>query len=76
MDEEIKDEVLLEIAERLMWQIVESARMLTPEGWERAANYAMLRAGWHGGDVSIVRDVRLISMRGGKKFKPMKEVKE
>lgn len=60
----------LEIVETLIPQILELSRRITPEGWELAAAEALHNQKWHTGDVAIIRDIRLISMRGGTRYKP------
>lgn len=61
---------VLEVANRLMTQILAAGRMLTPEGWDLARRHALLDCGWHTSDTQLIADVRLISMRGGPRYKP------
>lgn len=60
----------LKLAEKLMPQILEIARMMTPEGWLLAAAEALYNQKWHTSDVTLIKDIRLISMRGGTRYKP------
>lgn len=60
----------LRLAEKLIPQILEIARMMTPEGWQLAAAEALYNQKWHTSDVALIKDVRLISMRGGTRYKP------
>lgn len=44
-------------------------QVLTPEGWEKAYAEAA-KSGWHTGDLAMLRDARLLSMRGGPRYRP------
>lgn len=68
--DEPDDDVLLGHAEIQLGRALRQLRMITPEAWEHAAAHALLEAGWHTSDVSLLRDARLLSMRGGPRFKP------
>ena len=73
---ELTDAELLLKADGLMTDILALARELTPEEWQRAWTCAVLTQGhrppfaWHTGDAALMADVRLISMRGGSRYKP------
>lgn len=67
---EIEDDVLLETAERLLRDALETLRMLTPEGWDRAWMLALTDQEWHTVDVGRLRDAGLLAVRaGGRKFR-------
>lgn len=63
-------EQALKLAEKLMPKILELARMMTPKGWELAVAQALYDQKWHTSDVALIKDVRLISMRGGTRYRP------
>lgn len=61
----------LAVADGIMLMILDAARTLTPEGWERAWSHALINRRWHTNDAALIKDVRLISMRGGPRYKPL-----
>lgn len=63
-----EETVTLEIATGLLVEALENLRALTPEGWDMAWYTALGR--YHTSDVAMLKDARLLSMRGGPRFKP------
>lgn len=69
----VRDKVLLDHAEETLNRALETLRMITPEGWEKAYVVALMRGGgdgrWNSYDVSLLQDARLLAMRGGPRFR-------
>lgn len=71
-EKKIADEVLLEVTERILNNVLEQLRMITPEGWERAHVVASIHysnAQWHTLDVAMFTDARKMALRGGPRFR-------
>lgn len=68
------DRVLVDNVERTLSEALEILRMITPEGWERAYYLALntYPNGWNMNDLAMIHDARLLSMRGGPRFKPQR----
>ncbi len=63
-----EEKVTLEIATGLLTSALHALRAMTPEGWDVAWYTAL--GSYHTSDVALLKDARLLSMRGGPRFKP------
>lgn len=59
-----EEKVLLENAEQTLFRALETLRLITPEGWDKAYGAALCGpSGWHTGDCAMLRAAYELTMR-------------
>lgn len=70
-----EEKLLLQRTEDVLNRALETLRLITPEGWDRAYGIALVgQTDWHTGDAAMLRAARQLSMRADSpRFRPPRE---